>query len=198
MIGCLKEGLPEIVRRSTLATYKFFSQLNLSWLTSILVPPRGPGKDLVADALSRPTTRAHGCERRENNFCQLHTSWLTSLGLSALVRGSDVSGCILIPNRLPRKAISPIAYFQAIAFSKAADVGLVLKRRIYLRCCFRLVEPSPDVQKNQCLNRRSRASLCQPPLCLRKKNRQTQSSPLPGSFRGPTRPARPLVHKLLL
>jgi len=110
-IGHLKEGLSEIAQRSTLATYEFFSQLNHSWLTSILVPSHGPRKDLVADALSRPTTGAHVYEERENNFCQLRTSWLTSLGLSAVVRGLDMPGCILSPNRMLRKMISPIAYF---------------------------------------------------------------------------------------
>ena len=34
-------------------------------------------------------------------------------GLSAVVRGLDVPGRKLIPNRTPRKVISPIAYFMA-------------------------------------------------------------------------------------
>src|SRR5258708_9928520 len=85
-------------RGSTLAICEFFSQLNLSWLTSILVPPPGPRKDLAAGGLSQATTQAHVCERRENNFCQSHTSWLTLLGLSAIIRGLRVPGCKVIPN----------------------------------------------------------------------------------------------------
>jgi len=52
-------------------------------------------------------------EGRENNFHQSHTSWLTLPGLSAVVRGLDVPGRKLIPNRTPRKVISPISYFMA-------------------------------------------------------------------------------------
>jgi hypothetical protein len=98
VIGRLKEGFSEILGRATLATYEFFSQLNLSWLTSITVPPNGLGKDLVTDVLSQPTTREHMCEGRENNFCQLHISWLALLRLSAVVRGIEVAGRKLIPN----------------------------------------------------------------------------------------------------
>jgi hypothetical protein len=76
----------------------FFNQLNLSWLASIKVPPDGLGKDLVVDVLSQPITRAHMCEGRENNFCQLHTSWLILLGLSAVIRGLNAHGRKLIPN----------------------------------------------------------------------------------------------------
>jgi hypothetical protein len=100
-------------RRITLATPEFLSQLDLSWLTSTLVLLHGLGKDFATDALSQLTTRAHVCEGRENNFRQLHTSWLTSLGLSAVVRGLDVSEPNLIPDGTPRKVISPIAYFMA-------------------------------------------------------------------------------------
>ena len=53
------------------------------------------------------------CEVRENNFCQLHTSWLTSLGLPAVVRGLDVTGRRVNLNRTLRKMISPIACFMA-------------------------------------------------------------------------------------
>lgn len=53
------------------------------------------------------------CEVRENNFCQLHTSWLTSLGLPAVVRGLDVTGRRLHLNRTLKKIFSPIAYFMA-------------------------------------------------------------------------------------
>lgn len=63
-----------------------------------MVPPNGLGKDLVTDVLLQPTTRAHACEGRENNFWQLHTSWLTLLRLSAVVRGVEVPGRKLIPN----------------------------------------------------------------------------------------------------
>jgi hypothetical protein len=38
------------------------------------------------------------CEGRENNFCQLHISWLALLRLSAVVRGIEVAGRKLIPN----------------------------------------------------------------------------------------------------
>lgn len=69
----------------------------------------GRGKDLVEGAVSLPMTRAHLSEGRENNFCQSHTSWLTSLGLSAVVRGIDVPGRKVIPEQ----RISPIAYFMA-------------------------------------------------------------------------------------
>jgi len=44
------------------------------------VPSHGPRKDLAADALLPPTTRERRREARENNFRQLHTSWLTLLG----------------------------------------------------------------------------------------------------------------------
>src|SRR5258708_30856163 len=47
---------------------KFFSQLNLSWLTSIMVPPHGPWKDLVTDAASQHTSRTHMRYERQNNF----------------------------------------------------------------------------------------------------------------------------------
>jgi len=78
---------------------------------SILVPPNGLGKDLVTDVLSQPTTRAHACEVRENNFCQLHTSWLTLLGLSAVVGGIGVPGCKLIPNPHVEEKDSPNCIF---------------------------------------------------------------------------------------
>ena len=67
----------------------------------------------MADALSPPTTRAHVCEMRENNFCQLHTSWLTSLGPSAVVRGLDLPGRVFRLNRTLKRIFSPIAYFMA-------------------------------------------------------------------------------------
>src|SRR6266403_816900 len=60
-IGRLREGLSKILRQSTIAPCNFFSQSNLSWLTSILVRPRGPGKDLVTEALSKHTTQTHAC-----------------------------------------------------------------------------------------------------------------------------------------
>src|SRR6266568_5014634 len=80
VIGRLKEGFSEILRRGTLATYEIFGQSNLSWLASSMVPLHGRGKDLVAGTASLPMARAHLSEGRENNFCQSHTSWLTSLG----------------------------------------------------------------------------------------------------------------------
>ncbi len=119
VIGRLKEGFSEILRRGTLATYEIFGQSNLSWLTSSMVPLHGPGKDLVAGALTLPMTRTHLSERRENNSCQSHTSWLTSLGLSAVVRGIDVPGRKGIPHRTPRKGISPIAYFIANSVARS-------------------------------------------------------------------------------
>jgi len=61
VIGRLREGLSKILRQSTIAPCNFFSQSNLSWLSAILVPPRGPGKDLVTEALSQHTTRTHVC-----------------------------------------------------------------------------------------------------------------------------------------
>ena len=85
--------------------------------------PNGFGKDFAAGGLSRPTTQAHVCEGREENFCQSHDSWLTLPLLSAVVRGSDVPGRELIPNRTPRKKIPPIAYFMA-----NSDMDLRLKR----------------------------------------------------------------------
>ncbi len=109
----LTEGLSDIVRRGTLTGYKFFGQLNLSWLTSVLVHPHVPRKGFVANAHSPLTARTHVCEVGENNFCQLHTSWLTSLGLPAVVRGLDVTGRRVHLNRTLRKMISPIACFMA-------------------------------------------------------------------------------------
>src|SRR5467141_4313934 len=114
-------------RRGTLGSYKIFGQSNLSWLTSIMFPLHGPGKDLAAGAVSLPTTRVHLSEGRENNFCQSHTSWLTSLGLSAVVRGIDVPGRKVIPHRTPRKRISPIAYFMA---NSVADSRSTLNCRL--------------------------------------------------------------------
>jgi len=68
-MGRLKESLSEIGRRSSFDTYEFFRQSNLSWLTSIMVSLDGLRKNLLADALSQPTTQAQVCEGCENNFC---------------------------------------------------------------------------------------------------------------------------------
>lgn len=80
----------------------------------------------MADALSPATTRAPECKVREDNFCQLHTSWLTSLGLPAVVRGLDVTGCSFHLNRTPREIFSPIAYFMA---SSGMDLRFTLNCR---------------------------------------------------------------------
>lgn len=66
--------------RSTPSTYEFFSQLNLSWLTSIFVARRGLRKNLTAGAFPQLTNRTYVRELRENNFRQLPSSWLTLLG----------------------------------------------------------------------------------------------------------------------
>jgi hypothetical protein len=79
----------------------------------------------VTDVLSQPTTREHVCEGRENNFCQLHISWLALLRLSAVVRGIEVAGRKFIPNSHSEEKISPIAYFMA-----NSDMGL----RLTLSC----------------------------------------------------------------
>src|SRR5258707_7390093 len=126
VIGRLKEGFSEILRRGTLATYEIFGQSNLSWLASSMVPLHGRGKDLVAGTASLPMARAHLSKGRENNFCQSHTSWLTSLGLSAAVRGIDVPRRKVIPHRTPRKRISPIAYFMA---NRGTDLRFTLNCR---------------------------------------------------------------------
>jgi len=72
-----------------------------------------------------PTTRVHVCEGRENDFHQLHTSWLTLLWFFAVIRGLDVPGRKLIPNRTPRQQISPMAYFVA---NSVADLRFTLNR----------------------------------------------------------------------
>jgi hypothetical protein len=42
---------------------RIFSQLNLSWLTSILVPPHRPRKGLVNDALSQGPRPERRCAK---------------------------------------------------------------------------------------------------------------------------------------
>jgi hypothetical protein len=113
VIGRLKEGFSELFRRAPLASYDFFGQLNLSWLTSILVSPHGLGKHLVTGVLTLLATRAHLSEGHGNNFCQLHIAWLTLLGLSAVVGGFNGPELKFIPDRTRRKVILPIACFMA-------------------------------------------------------------------------------------
>jgi hypothetical protein len=103
--------------------------LNLSWLTSITVPLNGLGKDLVTDVLSQPTNREHVCEGRENNFCQLHISWLALLRLSAEVRGIEGPGANSFQTHTPGKKIPPIAYFMA-----NSDMGLAIDTDLPSTC----------------------------------------------------------------
>src|SRR6266436_7669782 len=54
VIGALRKVSQRSSGEALSLPTKFFSQLNLSWLTSIMVPPHGLGKDVVAGALARP------------------------------------------------------------------------------------------------------------------------------------------------
>jgi hypothetical protein len=62
----------------------------------------GPSERAWERSCDRRSLAAHHpravCEARENNFCQLHISWLALLRLSAVVPGIEVAGRKLIPN----------------------------------------------------------------------------------------------------